>query len=323
MSNFIIKPTGVPFIKIVIYGEPKTGKSTFAKNFVMKSCEIRKSNNCILFDTENGWDWIKQNMPENINFYEPPIININNYVNEFNKIEDIVNQENISCLVIDSISKIGEMLSDKMLDEANKQRAKSGKAPKDEISFFDYEKKRQKEQEIIDIIRKLKCDVILCGRISSQYGVADGIPVLKQITDRKLQNFSSIEYEFDANIVCDTSFDASRKDNIKNFSFIIKGSRIGNDGERITNGTELLNNWFSKIRKPQFDEAEIIQNILTKENQESLNDYYKFLLEVYGKHVIANNQTIMAEFTKQKQKIIKEQKIENNDMQQVNNELNV
>ncbi len=234
------------FIKGVLYGDSGTGKTTFALNFAIKSAEKRNIKDILLVDTENGWDWIKQT-PEagKINIIEASDkLTKDNFLDYFKSIQKYAKNNNVSCLVIDSVSKIGELIAEKTIDDVNQKNKKYNKPMIEDLRYTDWGDIREQQNKIIDILRTLPCDVLLCGRASSdkETAIVKEKSTIVDAKERTLTGWKKITYEFDFTILADVDIDINQK-NIKSFNFLVIKSRIENDGEKVKN----INHWFDKI----------------------------------------------------------------------------
>jgi len=263
------------FIKGVLYGDSGTGKTTFALNFAIKSAEKRNIKDVLLVDTENGWDWIRQTPEaEKINIIEAgDKLTKDNFLNYFKAIQKYVKNNEVSCLVIDSVSKIGELIAEKIIDDVNQKNKKYNKPMIEDLRYTDWGDIREQQNKIIDILRALPCDVLLCGRASSdkETAVVDKKSTIIDAKERTLTGWKKITYEFDFTILADVDIDINQK-NIKSFNFLVIKSRIENDGEKVKN----INHWFNRIdvdKKIPFKDFET--KIKNAESEEVLNNYVR------------------------------------------------
>ena len=270
------------FIKGVIFGDAATGKSTFALKFIQESCKKRNINKAILIDTEKGWSWLKkqnEHLLQDIDLLEPNITDYDNMpiVSLVKSIQEYCLYNNVSCIVIDSVSFIGEKITTECLESVNAELVKRGKPKREDTTYADYLEVREKQNEIINILKSIDADILLCGRATSEYqtGKENGRQVVVNATERTLQGWKQLTYEFDFSILATVDFDITSNNQIKKFTNLITKSRIGNDGERVSN--EVINKWFEKIsindnllqNKTKFIECS--EELAKCENQEMLD----------------------------------------------------
>lgn len=308
MINFTTKEKKVPFIKGVIYGDAGSGKTTMAANFIKESCKTRKLNKCIVIDTEQGWNWILTRELNGIEVLQPEIsLTYKNYEDLFFSLDEYVQKNNVACVVIDSISKIGELIGERTLnyinDIAKKKAAQTGKTfyQKDDMSYVDWAIFREYETSIINVIRSLQCDVILCGRATSE-NAQDNNKQIKNATERTVQGFKKITYEFDFSILANVEFDIT-KDNIKTFTFLNIKNRIANDGEKFNDLTNVIPTWFSLTNDVEMDISEIVKNIENKIDIKDLTEYFNYLTEVFGGARIKSTSSIIEAFKNKKEQL--------------------
>lgn len=245
--KFMIKKNNPLFLKGVIYGDSGTGKTTFAFDFLQNSCKIRNINKAILIDTEDGWRWLKKhNQINNIEILEPETkLTKNNCLDVFISISNLLKTEQVACIIVDSISNIGEMLADLTLENAKQKAKKNGKIL-DDLRYTDWGEIRENQNEIISILKNLNCDILLVGRATSEYeSTTDqkGKNVITNARSREVKGWKQITFEFDFTILAEVAIDITKETEIKDFSFITLKSRILDDGCKIKN----INHWYDLI----------------------------------------------------------------------------
>ena len=280
---FQIKEIKAPFLKGVIFGDSGSGKSYLAKDFALKSCEIMKINRFILLDTENGWDWIKKEIPSSIEVIEPEVQystsdntsteNIVDICKLFIDIKAEIAKNPVSCIVIDSCSHIGQALYHNTLCEINKikkdRSARYGKTfySQLELEFQDWVLFNDKHNIVMNILRSLNCHIILCGRATSENAITKDKDDKKSISlasERTVLDWKKITYEFDFSCLLYPKIDLNNKDAFKTFETYVLKSRFSDDG-KVLHNSDFLEKWFSFFEKMDFELVK--SKILDAENE--------------------------------------------------------
>lgn len=315
--KFIMKNEEARYLKGVIFGDSGSGKSTFAYNFMLESCRVRNLNKVLLLDLENGWAWIKkQNDYNKIQILEPEEgLNSKNYLSILKNIKELCDKQDISCLVIDSISTFGEIISDIVLEQARREVEKKGKHL-DDLRYTDWSDIREKQEEVITILKNIKCDILLCGRATSDKE-QENLRIINA-RSREVKGWKPITYLFDFSILAEVDIDITQS-NIKTFNFLILKSRIANDGEKIKD----INHWFDRIKIKTKEEIEqevqeqnkkqelinegfnlqkdLLENVQTLEELEGQKKGLALNKHLYSKEQIA----ILVNIYKKKEKMLK------------------
>jgi hypothetical protein len=279
---FIENKTQPKYLKGIIFGDSGTGKSVFAASFAKMSCEKRNIKKIMLIDTEQGWGWLKINDNlKDINIIEPKIDNITkqNFLDLLSSIKTYIAKNEIACLIIDSASHVGELIQDHVLDNINSTKKENQKI--EDLRFSDWGKVRNIQNNILDMLRNLKCDVLLCCRATSEketkstdYTADNGKTYQKQTiidaTNRTVKGWKTITYEFDFTILAEVEFNIL-EENIKKFNFLVLKSRIENDGEKIQN----INHWFNLIEVIDFEKEKT--KLLLSSNEVELKNQFTFI----------------------------------------------
>lgn len=281
--KFMVKQNNPLFLKGVVYGDSGTGKTTFAFDFLQNSCKIRKINKAILIDTEDGWSWLKKhNQINDIEILEPETkLTKNNCLETFESISNLLKTQQIACIIIDSISHIGELLADLTLENAKQKNAKYGKVL-DDLRYTDWAEIRENQNKIISILKNLNCDILLVGRATSEYeSTTDqkGKNVITNARSREVKGWKQITFEFDFTILAEMTIDITKEKEIKDFSFIALKSRILDDGNKIKN----INHWYDLIdinqSKEKIDFENIKQKLLSSNNINELRQNWILIQE--------------------------------------------
>jgi hypothetical protein len=281
--KFMVKQNNPLFLKGVVYGDSGTGKTTFAFDFLQNSCKIRKINKAILVDTEDGWSWLKKhNQINDIEILEPETkLTKNNCLETFESISNLLKTQQIACIIIDSISHIGELLADLTLENAKQKNAKYGKVL-DDLRYTDWAEIRENQNKIISILKNLNCDILLVGRATSEYESTidqKGKNVITNARSREVKGWKQITFEFDFTILAEMTIDITKEKEIKDFSFITLKSRILDDGNKIKN----INHWYDLIdinHNKEIINFEIIkQKLLSSNNINELKQNWILIQE--------------------------------------------
>ena len=281
--KFVMKNNQPKYLKGVIFGDSGTGKTTFALDFLKNSCKARKLNKAILIDTEKGWDWVKYNNSlDNIEILEPEtefdrngnekaLITTDNYRDIFKNIENLVKKGDISCIIIDSISFIGDIIGMETFE-----RIVSKNPNITDLRASDWNDIKQKQHNIMNALKGLQCDVLLCGRDTSDVKIEG--KEIKKATEKKVKGWRDITFEFDFSILAEVDMNINEK-NIKVFNFLVLKSRIANDGERVKN----INSWFEKVKILSLEEIEEEKLRIEKKQKEIIDKEEKLRIENFEK----------------------------------------
>ena len=262
MIQFVKKDKQVPFFKGVIFGDAGSGKSFLAKDFAVKSCEVTNINKFILIDTEGGWEWLKREIPDNIEILEPKDFqytpnenieaeNLPSAVELFSAIKKITDDTPVSSVIIDSASHIGKMLYYNALATVNAGK----KWKKDDLQFQDWNIHGASHDKVINLIRGMRCNVLLCARATSESALGQEVIVDKKTGQSKLVNkvvdaiertvldWKKITYEFDFACLLKPDIDLTCKESFKKFKTIVLKSRFSDDG-KVLHNNNFLDKWF-------------------------------------------------------------------------------
>jgi len=301
--------TNAPFLQGVVLGDYGTGKSYLAREFAIQSCKSTGINNIMLIDTEDGWKWLKKDKMNNINIIEPQNITYRtdfddenkspymDVINFFSEIKKYIEENPVSCLIIDSCSDIGTLIYKQALTKVNEIDARVAKKrnenfyPKRELSYQDWKFFNNISDTICDIIKEMPCHVILCGLASSAFDYNANAKVVdasertvsewKRVSNRfDFTCFRSYDMDINNDITKQDSKESAKNDSKKTDSLnenakiwkrykttILKG-RFTDDG-RIFDNNDFLEKWFTLFQKMDFEQ--IKENILNSEDIKSLN----------------------------------------------------
>lgn len=315
MISFEKKEQQTPHLKGVFFGDAGSGKSHLAKDFIVKSVEQTGNNNVILIDTESGWEWLKKDI-QDVNVLEPNIDWSNKDIEItqlFQAIYSQINQNPVACVVIDSATHIGEFLYNNALKEVNYLKGERAKRynkvyyPQTELEYQDWVYFNDKSDLVVNLIRKMQCHIVLCGRATSENAVGtdkEGKKIITEATERTVQGWKKISFEFDFSCLLKPSIDLTKKDNFKSFETYVIKSRFVDDG-RVLKNNDFLQRWFSYFDK--FDYESLKQSIISETNERSFLQYKSAALQNKNK-MNAEQQTEMRNLLANKAKFFEEQK---------------
>lgn len=268
MINFIMKNEKVKYLKGVVYGDTGSGKTVFASNFARKSCIARGKTKILLIDTEKGWAWIKDTLQDYTILEPDVIIDKNNYTEIFTTVKELVkSDEEISCVVIDSISFIGDLIKEDQLYNLNEILKKKGKKEKDDFGYVDWVLVKEKQKNIISIIRDLECDVMLCGRATSSLQ-QDEFKVIPA-TDRTVVSWKDLRFEFDFGILSENTINIKDDNSICNFSLLVIKSRIADQGKVVKD----IDHWFDFINIKKLAQIKEERQQKIEKSEQLLSEY--------------------------------------------------
>ena len=286
-------PSNTAFLKGVIFGDSGSGKSHLAKDFAIESCKNSGINRFILIDTENGWEWLKKEIPNDIKIIEPnnvkyltdentPYDKLNDFCKLIIAIKNEIEKNPVSCIVIDSCSHIGQLLYYNSLSEVNSikkstaDRFNKAFYPQIELAFQDWKFFNERSDIVVNILRKLKCHIMLCGRATSDNAIStteadlkSGIKATTKITaslERTVLDWKKITYELDFSCLLKPTIDLTNDDNFKSFKTYVLKSRFSDDG-KVLNNNNFIQKWFSMFEKMDFEKVKTL--LVEAENLES------------------------------------------------------
>jgi hypothetical protein len=300
--QFIEKEKQIPFFRGVIFGDAGSGKSFLAKEFAIKSCKATGINKFILVDTENGWDWLKKEMPENIQILEPKDFqytaneNIKGQdlpcgVELFSAIRTQTDKDPVSCIIIDSSSHIGKLLYYNALKDVNNYKKataqKFNKAfyPQEDLQFQDWSVFNEKSDIVVNLLKGMCCNVLLCGRATSENAM-EGKSIV-EATERTVLDWKKMTYEFDFSCLLKPEIDLKNTTSFKTFKTIVLKSRFSDDG-KILNSNDFLERWFQFFEKMDFEKIKSMlidaKDIKNFEHAKNLASKFKLQMNLEQMH---------------------------------------
>jgi hypothetical protein len=276
-------PSNKPkYFKACFYGEPKAGKTTTAALISAGLC--KEGDKVGFIDTEGSAfavvDIFNDAKIEFLVNKQAPS-NFNDIIQGLNTLLE----NRVKCIIIDSVTHIGDIMNFEVLANKNKKLRDKGKSETNDLSWSDRNDTGKMKKQFTKIFLESSCHFILCGRpTGGTTQTKDNTIISLDDDERTVLSFK--EAEFDANI---TAFFKRNKG--------LPSCKILSHRSAIDSKDSLAGKVFDK---PSFKDFESVMSFSDNKESELYIEFKNKIitcnniefLEVIGKQIAENSDKI-------------------------------
>lgn len=195
--QFIKIQNNKQYAKLVFFGESGAGKTTTA--CYVASGLVGAGGTIGFIDTENSACYFEDYFhSQNITLLSNGERQPATFKELINGINDLIVNHKVDCIILDSITWVGDQLIDNsVLEMQNKKLIAKGKAKREELSYGDRSFTKNMQEQFVNLFKQTSCHFIICGRPTSATK-QDGLNVINvPIQERNVKGFGSIKFEGD------------------------------------------------------------------------------------------------------------------------------